>query len=328
MVALACAVAPSWPCCWDCGLLGVTLAGLPAVATAYLREELHAGTHARAAGLYIGGTALGGMTGRLVAGPLADVARLAAGRWPRIAARRPRLRRASSGCCCRRPAASSPRPPRAAAHLLAMTGRAGPRPRRCWRSTRSAPARWARSWRSTTSLGFRLTSAPFDLGLGAAGLVFLVYPVGTLGSSVAGRLADRYGRRAVVPVGCAVTAAGVLVTLARPLPVVVLGLAVMTAGFFAVHGVASGWVATRAHPASAARARPPRCTCSPTTSGSSVFGSVTGTAWAAGGWSPVVLLSLVLVLVGLGLSLALRRMPSLLEPAARSGSADTSPATP
>ena len=50
-----------------------------------------------------------------------------------------------------------------------------------------------------------------------------------------------------MPVACAVTAVGVSVTLARPLPVVVLGLAVLTAGFFAAHGVASGWVATRAH---------------------------------------------------------------------------------
>ena len=55
-------------------LQGVTLAGLPAVATAYLREELHPGTHARAAGVYIGGTAIGGMTGRLVTGPIAEVA--------------------------------------------------------------------------------------------------------------------------------------------------------------------------------------------------------------------------------------------------------------
>src|SRR4029453_10464707 len=50
----------------------LVLAGLPAVATAYLREELHPSTHARAAGLYIGGTALGGMAGRLVAGVGAD----------------------------------------------------------------------------------------------------------------------------------------------------------------------------------------------------------------------------------------------------------------
>src|SRR3984885_11647945 len=59
LVALACAVAPRW------GRLlvlpraqGTALAGLPAGATAYLREELHPDPFARAAGLYIGGNAL------------------------------------------------------------------------------------------------------------------------------------------------------------------------------------------------------------------------------------------------------------------------------
>ena len=69
------------------------------------------------------------------------------------------------------------------------------------------------------ALGFRLTSAPFDLGLGAAGLVFLVYPVGTLGSMVAGRLADRFSRRAVAPVGCVdLSTVGLLLTLSGSLP--------------------------------------------------------------------------------------------------------------
>lgn len=80
IVAVACAVAPSWHVLLGLRLLqGVTLAGLPAVATAYLREELHVSTHGRAAGLYIGGTALGGMTGRLVAGVVG------AGHWPLLA---------------------------------------------------------------------------------------------------------------------------------------------------------------------------------------------------------------------------------------------------
>ncbi|MFD0516585.1 MFS transporter [Paractinoplanes durhamensis] len=75
IVGLACAIAPSWPALLGLRLLqGIALAGLPAVATAYLREELHAGTHARAAGLYIGGTALGGMSGRLVTGWVAEAA--------------------------------------------------------------------------------------------------------------------------------------------------------------------------------------------------------------------------------------------------------------
>ena len=72
--AIGCALAPSWEALLvlRC-LMGVALAGLPAAATAYLREELHFSTQARAAGLYIGGTALGGMTGRLLTGYVAEV---------------------------------------------------------------------------------------------------------------------------------------------------------------------------------------------------------------------------------------------------------------
>src|SRR5580693_4586352 len=75
VVALGCAAAPGW----DWLLLlrlaqGIALAGLPAAATAYLREELHPDAYARAAGLYIGGNALGGMTGRLLTGAVADAA--------------------------------------------------------------------------------------------------------------------------------------------------------------------------------------------------------------------------------------------------------------
>ncbi len=132
------------------------------------------------------------------------------------------------------------------------------------------------------ALGFRLTSAPFDLGLGAAGLVFLVYPVGTLGSMVAGRLADRFSRRAVVPVGCVIVIVGLLLTLSGSLPVVVLGLAVMTAGFFAVHGVASGWVATRAHAGGVAAGQAASLYLFAYYLGSSAFGSLTGHAWAVG----------------------------------------------
>jgi YNFM family putative membrane transporter len=73
-VGLGCAAAPGWR--WLLVLRavqGVTLAGLPAVAMAYLREEVDHDSHARATGLYVGGTALGGMVGRLLSGGLADL---------------------------------------------------------------------------------------------------------------------------------------------------------------------------------------------------------------------------------------------------------------
>jgi YNFM family putative membrane transporter len=308
MVAVACAVAPTWETLLGLRLLqGVTLAGLPAVATAYLREELHPGTHARAAGVYIGGTAMGGMTGRLVTGPIADVAdwRWALGAIAAVSlvcALVVRLLLPASRNFVAAPARLG--------HLGAMTRRA--------LGDRALLALYVIGGCSVgafvavyNAVGFRLTSAPFDLGLGAAGLVFLVYPVGTLGSILAGRLADRFSRRAVVPVGCLVTAVGVLLTLPDSLPLLVFGLAVMTAGFFAVHGVASGWVPTRAHAGGAASGQAASIYLFAYYLGASVFGSVTGAAWTAGAWPAVVLLSSVLVLVTALLALWLRRTPSL-----------------
>src|ERR1700677_1668304 len=75
IVALACAVAPSWS--WLLVLRpaqGPKAAGLPAAYPGYLRDELHPDSYARAAGLYIGGNAPGGMTGRLLTGAVAGAA--------------------------------------------------------------------------------------------------------------------------------------------------------------------------------------------------------------------------------------------------------------
>ena len=308
VVGVACALAPSWQVLLGLRFLqGITLAGLPAVATAYLREELHPSTHARAAGVYIGGTAIGGMTGRLVTGPIADVA---GWRWALAAI-------AAIGLVCAvvvrlllppsrnfAPASAGLRP------ILAMARRALADPALLTLYAIGACAIGA-FVAVYNALGFRLTSAPFDLGLGAAGLVFLVYPIGTVGSIVAGRLADRFSRRAVVPTGCGIALAGVLLTLVGSLPVIVLGLSVMTAGFFAVHGVASGWVPTRAHAGGAAAGQAASLYLFAYYLGSSVFGSLTGQAWSLAAWPGVVLLAGGLFAVTGLLALRLRRTPSL-----------------
>jgi YNFM family putative membrane transporter len=308
VVAVACAVAPTWEVLLGLRLLqGVTLAGLPAVATAYLREELHPGTHARAAGVYIGGTAIGGMTGRLVTGPIADAADW---RWALAAI-------AAVGLVCALvvglllpPSRNFVTAPAGSGHLTAMTRRAVSDPALLALYAMGACSAGA-FVAVYNALGFRLTSAPFDLGLGAAGLVFLVYPIGTLGSMVAGRLADRFSRRGVVPVGCLITVAGVLLTLAGSLPIVVLGLAVMTAGFFAVHGVASGWVPTRAHAGGVAAGQAASLYLFAYYLGASLFGSLTGRAWTVGAWPAVVQLASALVVVSGLLAVWLRHTPSL-----------------
>jgi len=257
--------------------------------------------------VYIGGTAIGGMTGRLVTGPIADAADW---RWALAAVAGVGLV-AAAVVAVLLPASRNFVPvPARASSLVAMTRRA--------LSDRALLALYAIGACSVgafvavfNALGFRLTSAPYGLGLGAAGLVFLVYPVGTVGPMVAGRLADRLSRRAVVPVGALIALAGVLLTLARSLPVIVLGVAILTAGFFAVHGVASGWVPTRAHARGVAAGQAASLYLFAYYLGSSVFGSLTGQAWSVAGWPGVAGLAGGLIVITGLLTLQLRRTPSL-----------------
>ena len=53
-------------------LEGAMLGGVPALAVAYLSEEVRPDAAAVAAGTYISGTTLGGLSGRLIAAPVAE----------------------------------------------------------------------------------------------------------------------------------------------------------------------------------------------------------------------------------------------------------------
>ena len=309
LVGLGCALALSWTALLGLRTLeGVALAGLPAVATAYLREELHPGTHARAVGLYVGGTALGGMTGRLLTGAVGEAA---GWRWALASA-------AALGLVCAVVVAVLL--PRSQHFEARTTG---------WRSVLTT-TRLAVSDRGLLALfgiggcsigvltvvfntvGFRLALNPFHLGLAAASLLFCVYPLGSVSSAVSGRLADRYGRRAVLPLGCLVALLGVGLTLPASLPLLVVGLALVIGGFFAIHGVASGWVPARAHAAGLATAQAASLYLFAYYVGASVFGALGGHAWSSAGWPLVVVLAGGLVVVVGALAVVLRHTPSLL----------------
>jgi YNFM family putative membrane transporter len=304
--ALLSAFAPTWHLLLALrGLQGIAMAGLPAVAMAYLREEVHQDSHARASGLYIAGTAVGGMAGRLIAGGLSDL-----GGWRFATAGI-----AVVGVLCA-----------AVVWLLLPASRnfqpSAARPHDLFRVLRD-PALLALYGIAATAVGafvavyngavFRLSGSPYELSAGAAGLVFCVYLLGSAGSATAGTLADRYGRRAVVPIGCLITLAGVAITLAAPLPLIVLGLAVMTAGFFAVHGVASGWVPARAHASGVGTGQASSMYLFSFYLGSSVFGGLAGTAWSRAEWTGVAGEAGVLFLVTLVLALLLRNVPSRVQ---------------
>lgn len=315
IVCALAAFAPTWSTLLGLRLLlGVVLAGLPAVAMAYLTEELHGSAAAQAAGLYIAGTALGGMTGRLLAGLLAQL-------WDWRAAQ---LGMGGLGILC-------------AAAVLALLPRsrrftpAPPGLGEAVRSTRAIlrdPALLMLFGISLTAMGaqvgiyntigFRLEAPPYALPVALASLVFLVYLGGSAASTIAGRWSSRVGRRTVAPVAAVVMLLGVVLSLAQPLWLVVVALAVSTAGFFALHGVASGWVPVRARLGRGGAAQASSLYLFAYYLGSSVFGTAAGSAWEAAGWAPVVALCGGLVVVALGLTLLLRRTHSL-EPGGGTG---------
>jgi YNFM family putative membrane transporter len=130
--------------------------------------------------------------------------------------------------------------------------------------------------------GFRLQAEPFLLSPAQIGLIFCCYAFGVMSSGVAGRLALRWGQRRVLWVSVSITAVGVLVGLAERLPVFVSGMCLMTVGFFAMHAVCSGWVGLVAPPASKAQAT--ALYLLSYYMGSSVLGYLGGWAWDHGGW--------------------------------------------
>ncbi|WP_418062185.1 MFS transporter [Pimelobacter simplex] len=308
LVALVCPFAWSWHALLVLRFVqGVVLAGLPAVATAYLREELHASAQARAAGVYIGGTALGGMTGRLLTAPVTEALDW---RWGLGAAAV-----LSLGCAV---AVTVALPPsrnfqaRARQHLalgaMSRAALADPALRRLYVIGACSVGALVVVF---NALGFRLVAAPHHLGLGAISLLYLVYPLGTVSATVSGAWADRVGRRAVLPVGCAVAIAGVALTVPHGLVAIVAGLACLTTGFFVVHGIASGWVAARAHAAGASASQAAAFYLCAYYVGSSVFGSLGSSAWTAYGWAGPAALALGLLVVVGAAGLSLRHVPIL-----------------
>lgn len=282
---------------------GIVLAGLPAVAVPYLREEVDRASAARATGLYIGGTGLGGMSGRLLAGLAADFwgwsgGLLAVGLLALVSAL----------------VVVAILPPSRGFVPTEL------RPQALWLNTRRAlsdPGLLALDaigflsmgalGATFNAVGFRLSREPYSLSPGLIGLVFGVYALGSVASARAGRLADRIGPRPVVVGALVLGGVGELVTLASPLPVVIAGIALVTIGFFACHGVVSAWVGARAARVGAGAGQASSLYLFWYYVGSAVAGTVAGAVWSAGGWGLVVAMTASMFALGVPLAVAVRQ---------------------
>jgi len=308
IACLACAFVDDWTHMLVLrGAVGVLVAGLPAVATAYLREEIHHHWATAATGLYIGGTAIGGMAGRLLTGVLAtafDWRTAVAGIGVSglviavvVSLVLPPSRRFAATAL--NPAALNANGRRMLADrgLLSLYGIG-------FCSMGAFVAVF-------NALSFRLAAPPYGLSPATMSLLFLTYAVGSFASTLAGRLAARHGSRAVVPAALAIQLVGVSLTLASGLPVIVVGVAVISVGFFAAHGVTSAWVSARASRKGPGTGMAGGFYLFGYYLGSSVCGALAGAAWALGGWPWVAALAGATISLGIVLALGMRRVPVL-----------------
>jgi YNFM family putative membrane transporter len=305
LLTLATAVAPGWSTLLVLRLLtGLALAGVPAVAMAYVAEEVDAGSVGSAMGLYIGGSAIGGMAGRL---GVSLVTAVAGWHWALGVDGAVAIAMAEG---FRRLAPPSRAFVAQSGSVVALARGAAALFR-----DRALPLLYLAAFvlmgvfvTIYNYAGFRLMRPPYDLGQAAVGAIFLLYILGSISSAWFGGLAGKNGRRRVLWIPIVLLIAGIATTAASSLAMIVAGIALVTIGFFGAHSIASAWVGRRA---AANRGQASAVYLFFYYMGSSVLGSAGGIAWTRGGWTAVAIVAGLLALVALAIALLLVRVPPL-----------------
>lgn len=278
MLGIACALVEEWGSLLMLrALLGLALSGLPALAMAYVGEEFDPEALPAAMGLYIGGTALGGLLGRLLAGLLSDI-----GGWSWALGGIAGLGLLALGLFVwllppSRHFTAQPLSLRGLLRNFALH-LSNPRLRVLFALAFLLMGGFVALF---NYVGFRLAGAPFNLSATVIGLLFTVYLLGILSAGWAGRLVPRFGARQVLNGGIGLMLLGVALCAAPWLSAAVVGLALFTLGFFAAHAVASGQVGIHAQGAKAQASALYLCAYY---LGSSLVGYVGGYVWEHAGW--------------------------------------------
>jgi YNFM family putative membrane transporter len=264
------------------GVSGLALGAVPALAMAHLVAQARPGRVSAIGGLYIAGTTIGGLTGRVLTGAVAGVA---GWRWG-LATTAALVLTAAVVFVVLLP---RDHPVGDAGRKTGGTSTAGNRGRiRLALLDRPVWVFYAQAFLLMGGfvtvynlLAFRLLDDPYRLPASVVSLLFLTYLVGTIGSSGVGRLVGRFGRRTVLAAAGYGMACGVALTLATPLALVLAGLVVATFCFFVAHAIAATWAGERVP---AARSQASALYSLAYYAGSSIVGFLGAVVFDAAGW--------------------------------------------
>ena len=286
---------------------GLVLPAIFAVTVAYIGDEWPHQEATTAAGIYSSGSSIGGFTGRLFTGLLADLIGWRAGFFAL----------AGIAVACATVVAFILPPER---KFVRSTGLlASGRQMLAHFRNGQLLATYAVGFGvlfnficTFTYVSFHLAAPPYNLSASWLGALFVVYLAGSVLAPWTGWAVGRFGRRRFVVRVIALWAVGIALTLAPSLPLIIAGLAISSGCGLICQAVSTGYVAITAK---SGRSSAVGLYVTSFYFGGSFGAALGGIAWTLGAWPACVALvvAMLVVMAGIVTFAWARRVPAAKE---------------
>jgi YNFM family putative membrane transporter len=287
-------------------LIGLTVSGVAAVAMTYIGEEVAAKDVGFAMGLYISGTAIGGMSGRLLAGVLVDFIS-----WQSATL----IIGLINLCIATIFYFLLPKSRNFQAYPIKLS-----RFLTAFQHNLSDPKLRILFLQGFILMGcfvsvfnylsYRLIQSPFELSHVWIGVISITYLAGIYSSPRAAAWSQKFGRFQVLVAMLGSMLLGLVLMLVNSLVLIFIGLLIFTFAFFAAHSTASSWVSVQSLQY---RAVGSSLYLFCYYLGSSVLGSSSGLVWENTGWFGLSLFIGIILVIGLLVAQKLKPQISKLE---------------
>ena len=285
-------------------MVGLAVSGVASVAMTYIGEEIAQKDVGFAMGLYISGTAIGGMGGRLIAGVLLDYIS-----WQTATMVIGVLNL-----------------------LIALVFYIALPASKHFKSYPIQFSRFIQSFKKNLSdpklrllfaqgfilmgcfvtvfnyMSYHLLEKPFELSQTWIGLISIAYLSGIYSSPRAANWSRKFGRDKVLIAMFTTMILGLWIMLIPSLWVILIGLLIFTFSFFAAHSTSSSWVSVQSLQY---RAVGSSLYLFCYYLGSSVLGSANGLVWEKYGWFGLTLTITMVLFIGLFIALKLHQMQKM-----------------